>query len=126
MCVCSVRVAVALWVALALLVFPWRYRLPTGCGSGAGFHPARYGPPATLGGRAAGDLADECGEVTGGVQVAIEHVAALIAAECAFGQAQFGFHRVAVRTAVAGDALPTIFKFSPLPRIQAPRPAVSR
>jgi hypothetical protein len=62
----------------------------------------------------------------GGVQVAIEHVAALIAAECAFGQAQFGFHRVAVRTAVAGDALPTIFKFSPLPRIQAPRPAVSR
>jgi hypothetical protein len=37
------------------------------------------------------------------------------AAECAFGQAQFGFHRVAVRTAVAGDALPTIFKFSPLP-----------
>jgi hypothetical protein len=42
---------------------------------------------ATLGGRAADDLADECGEVTGSVQIAIEHEGALIAAECPFGQA---------------------------------------
>jgi protocatechuate 3,4-dioxygenase beta subunit len=33
---------------------------------------------------------DECGEVTGGVEIAIEHEGALFAAECPFGQAQLG------------------------------------
>jgi hypothetical protein len=40
----------------------------------------------------ADDLADECGEVTGSVQIAIEYEGALAAAECPFGQAQFGCH----------------------------------
>jgi hypothetical protein len=53
-----------------------------------GFH---YRRPATRGGRAARDLGRECGEVAGGVEVAIEHEAALVASECPFGQAQCGF-----------------------------------
>jgi hypothetical protein len=40
-----------------------------------------YRRPATLGGRGLGDLAEECGEVTGGAPVAIEHEGALIAAD---------------------------------------------
>jgi hypothetical protein len=43
-------------------------------------------------------MADERGEVTGSVPVAIEHEGALIAAECPFGQAQLGFHHTTTRT----------------------------
>jgi hypothetical protein len=40
---------------------------------------------------AARDLVDECGEVSGSVQIAIQHEAALAAGVGAVGQAQFGF-----------------------------------
>jgi hypothetical protein len=66
-----------------------------------------YRRPATLGGRAADDLADECGEVTGSVEIAIEHEGALIAAECPFGQAQFGFHHAIPRTGL-GTGIPLV------------------
>jgi hypothetical protein len=79
-------------VALALWVFPWRYRLPLGVGLVRVSIGLVYRRPATLDGRA-GDLADECCEVTGSAPVAIEHDGALIAAECPFGQAQLGCHR---------------------------------
>jgi hypothetical protein len=47
---------------------------------------------ATLGGRATGDLLDECGEVAGAAPIAVQHQGALVAAVGPFGPAQFGFH----------------------------------
>src|SRR4030081_1595256 len=94
MCVRSVRAAVALRRGVDLVGFPVAvpaaHTVWVWCGFPSGsFTVAR----ATPGGRAADNLADECGEVTGGVEIAVQREPALAAAECAFGQAQFGFHR---------------------------------
>ncbi|HJX22021.1 MAG TPA: hypothetical protein VJ454_13585 [Steroidobacteraceae bacterium] len=48
------------------------------------------------------DLVHELGEVAGGVEVAIEHEAALIAPVGPFGQAQLGFHHATGRTGRGG------------------------
>jgi hypothetical protein len=68
--------------------------------------------PATLGGRATDRLTDERGEVTGSIEIAIEHEAALIAAECPFGQAQFGFHHATTRTSL-GIGVPPVRNVQP-------------
>ena len=74
-----------------------------------------YRRPATLGGRAARSL-DQVGEVAGGVEVTIGGVAAVIAGEGPFGQAQFGSHHAAVRTGFAGWEPPVgDDQFSPVP-----------
>src|SRR6267378_7912041 len=89
--------------ALTPWVFPWRYPLPAQCGSGVGFHRARLpSPTQTRGGRAARSLVHELSEVTGGVEVAVQHQRALVAAECPFGQAQCGFHHATGRTGRGG------------------------
>src|ERR1700676_3395298 len=83
--------------------FPWRYPLPARCGSGVGFHRARLPSPTQLGEDVPpADLVHELGEVAGGVEVAIEHEVALIAAECPFGQARCGFHHATGRTGLGG------------------------
>ena len=89
----SVRAAVALRRGVDLVglpvAVPAAHTVWVWCGFPSGsFTVAR----ATLGGRATNDLADECGEVTGGIEITIERESALIAAECPFGQAQIGYH----------------------------------
>jgi hypothetical protein len=49
----------------------------------------------------------ECGEVTGGVEIAVQHEAALAAGVGAFGQALCGYHRAAVRTGF-GTGIPPV------------------
>jgi hypothetical protein len=103
MCVRCVRVAVALRRGVDLVGLP--VAIP-GCPQGVGLVRVSIGlvyrRPATLGRRAAGDLAEECGEVPGSAPVAIEHDGALIAAECPFGQAQLGCHHATTRTGLGG------------------------
>src|ERR1700716_1798292 len=107
MCVRCVRVAVALrrdvdLVGLPVAV-PAAHTVWVWCGFPSGsFTVAR----ATLGGRATNDLADECGEVTGGIEITIERESALIAAAGPFGQAQLGFHHTTARTGLGGRVPP--------------------
>jgi hypothetical protein len=88
-----------LGAALTSWAFPWRYPLSTRCGVCCGFPAGSFTVAhATLGGHAADDLVDECGEVAGGVEIAIEHESALLAAVGPFGKAQLGFHHTTGRT----------------------------
>jgi hypothetical protein len=60
-----------------------------------------YRRPANSGRTCRRNLVHELGEVAGGVEIAIEHEAALIASECPFGQAQCGFHHATGRTGLS-------------------------
>src|SRR4030088_410555 len=95
-------------------------RCPRGAGLVWGSIGLVYRRPRTLGEDVPPvDLVHERVEVAGGVEVAIEHEVALIASECPFGQAQFGFHHATGRTGlggrvpaardVQGSAGPTVF-----------------
>jgi hypothetical protein len=95
----SVRVVVALRRGVDLVglpvAVPAAHTVWVCCGFPAGSFTVAH---ATLGGHAADDLVDECGEVAGGVEIAIEHESALLAAVGPFGKAQLGFPHTTGRT----------------------------
>src|SRR5258706_8540169 len=87
----------------------WAAKAPRGgsrCPRGAGLVWVSIGlvyrRPRNSGRTCRHNPAHELGEVAGGVEIAIEHETALIAAECPFGQAQFGFHHATGRTGLGG------------------------